>query len=83
MNYSKVLISADLKSDVIFFNQVQIGAMDEQDYQNLVSLHPDERSIRVNDEIIADEIIFSDYHPTGVWFDPIYQKFYEVKAFEN
>ncbi len=78
LNYSK---SADLKSDVIFFSQIQIGEMDEQDYNNLVSLHPDERSIRVSDEIIADEVIYSDHHPTGMWFDPIYNKFYEVRTF--
>jgi hypothetical protein len=80
LNYSK---SSDLKMDVIFFNQVQLGEMDEQDYNNLASLHPDERSFQVSDEIIADEVVYANHHPTGVWFDPLLNKFYEVRAFEE
>jgi hypothetical protein len=80
LNYTK---SADLKLEISFFSQTQIGEMDEQEYQNLASLHPDERSFQVSDEIIADEVVYSDHHPTGVWFDPLLNKFYEVRAFEE
>jgi hypothetical protein len=83
MTYSNYSKSADLKSDVIFFSQIQIGEMDEQDYNNLASLHPDQRSFQVSDEIIADEVVYTNYHPTGVWFDPICNTFYEVRAFEE
>ena len=79
MTYSNYSKSSDLKMDVIFFNQVQLGEMDEQEYQNLASLHPDQRSFQVSDEIIADEIIYSNDHPYGVWFDPLTNNFYEVR----
>jgi hypothetical protein len=68
-----------LRNDVELTNSWLISAMDEEEFNNFVSLHPDERSIRVNDKICADEIIYSNDHPYGVWCDPLRNHFYEVK----
>ena len=72
-------VSQELKSMVEMTNQWQIDAMDEEDFQLFVSMHPDERSISVSDEICADEIIYTNDHPSGVWCDPLRNHFYEVK----
>ena len=72
-------VSQELKSMVELTNQWQIDAMDEEDFNYFVSLHPDERSIRVNDQICADEIVYSNDHPSGIFCDPLTNNFFEVR----